>query len=197
MNKNRQSIRLRKYDYSKAGAYFVTICTQNKKCFWGNMVNDEMVLNDAGRMLESVWSELPERFPHVKLGEFVIMPNHFHGIVIFCRGESCIRPCIESCIRPKTGESKGEHAKGEHKVRPYGTFPNTLGRIMQAFKSITTNRYIAGVKQKQWPPFPGKLWQRNYYEHIVRDENELNDIRKYIMDNPRKWDLDRENPNAW
>jgi REP element-mobilizing transposase RayT len=67
---------------------------------------------------------------------------------------------------------------------------------MQAFKSITTNEYIAGVKQKQWPPFPGKLWQGNYYEHIVRDENELNDIRRYIMDNPRKWDLDRENPNA-
>ena len=170
MNKNRQSIRLRGYDYSQSGAYFVTICTQNKKCFFGNMVNDEMVLNDAGRMLESVWSELPERFPHVKLDEFVIMPNHFHGIVVFRRGE--------------------------HKIRPYGTLPDTLGRIMQAFKSTTTNKYIAGVKQKQWPLFPGKLWQRNYYEHVVRDENELNDIRKYIMDNPKKWDLDRENPNA-
>ena len=163
MNKNRQSIRLYRYDYSQSGAYFVTICTQNKKCFFGNMVNDKMVLNDAGRMLESVWSELPERFPHVKLDEFVIMPNHFHGIVVFRRSK--------------------------HKVRSYGTLPDTLGRIMQAFKSITTNRYIAGVKQKQWPSFPGKLWQRNYYEHVVRDENELNDIRKYIMDNPKKWDL--------
>jgi REP element-mobilizing transposase RayT len=175
MNKNRKSLRLRKYDYSQTGAYFVTICTQNKKCFFGNMVNDKMVLNDAGRMVEYVWSELPKGFPHVKLDEFVIMPNHFHGIVVF---------------------RTGERSKGEHKVRPYGTLPDTLGQIMQAFKSITTNRYIAGVKQKQWPPFQGKLWQRNYYEHIVRDENELNDIRKYIMDNPKKWDLDQENPNA-
>ena len=184
MNKNRQSIRLRKYDYSQSGVYFVTICTQNKKCFLGNIVNDEMVLNDAGQMVESIWSELPERFPHVKLDEFVIMPNHFHGTVVFRTGESCVRPAT------------GEQSTGEHKVRPYGTLSGTLGRIMQAFKSITTHKYIAGVKQKQWPPFPGKLWQRNYYEHIVRDENELNDIRKYIMDNPKKWDLDRENPNA-
>ena len=82
---------LRGYDYSQFGAYFVTICTQNKKCFFGNIVNDEMVLNDSGGMVESVWSELPKRFSHVKLDEFVIMPNHFHGIVVFRRGESCIR----------------------------------------------------------------------------------------------------------
>jgi REP-associated tyrosine transposase len=184
MNKNRQSIRLRGYDYSQSGAYFVTICTQDLQCLFGEMVNSKMVLNNAGQMVELIWSELPERFPHVKLDEFVIMPNHFHGIMVFCRGESC--------IRPKTDEQ----LKGEYKIRLYGTLPGTLGRIMQAFKSITTHKYIAGVKQKQWPPFPGKLWQRNYYERIVRDENELNDIRKYIMDNPRKWDLDRENPNA-
>ncbi|MCD6560194.1 MAG: transposase [Deltaproteobacteria bacterium] len=195
MNKTRQSIRLSKYDYSQSCAYFVTICAQNKKYFFGNMVNDEMVLNDAGKMIALEWSELPERFPHVKLDEFVIMPNHFYGIVVFSRGESC--------VRSKTGEQStgkidemGEHISGEHKVRPYGTLPGTLGRIIQAFKSITTNRYIAGVKQKQWPPFQGKLWQRNYYEHIVRHENELNDIRKYIRENSKKWDLDRENPTA-
>ena len=190
MNKNRQSIRLHGYDYSQSGAYFVTICVQDLQCLFGEMVNSKMVLNDAGQMIESIWSELPERFPHVKLDKFVIMPNHFHGIMVFRGGESC--------IRPKTGEqSTGEMGEiGEHKVRPYGTLPGTLGRIMQAFKSITTHKYIAGIKQKQWPPFPGKLWQRNYYEHIVRDENELNDIRRYIMDNPKKWNLDRENPNA-
>jgi REP element-mobilizing transposase RayT len=190
MNKNRQSIRLHGYDYSQSGAYFVTICVQDLQCLFGEMVNSKMVLNDAGQMIESIWSELPERFPHVKLDKFVIMPNHFHGIMVFRGGEPC--------VRPKTGEqSTGEMGEiGEHKVRPYGTLPGTLGRIMQAFKSITTHKYIAGIKQKQWPPFPGKLWQRNYYEHIVRDENELNDIRRYIMDNPKKWNLDRENPNA-
>ena len=163
MNKNRQSIRLRGYDYSQSGAYFVTICTQNKKCFFGNIINEEMVLNDSGRMIKMIWDELPINYPGINIDEFQIMPNHVHGIIIIDKGAAGL----------------------------------SLPDIVHRFKSLTTARYIRGVKQKQWPPFPGKLWQRNYYEHIVRDENELNDIRKYIMDNPKKWDLDRENPNAW
>ena len=82
MNKNRQSIRLRKYDYSQSGAYFVTICTQNKKCFFGNLVNDKMILNDAGRMINIIWNELPINYPGVNIDEFQIMPNHVHGIIV-------------------------------------------------------------------------------------------------------------------
>ncbi|MEA3359178.1 MAG: transposase [Thermodesulfobacteriota bacterium] len=171
MNKSRQSIRLRGYDYSQSGAYFVTICTQNKKCFFGNMVNDEMVLNDAGRMINMIWDELPFNYPGVNIDEFQIMPNHVHGIIIL-----------------DNGQPRG--------VAPTAAAGLSLPDVVHRFKSLTTARYIRGVKQNQWPPFPGKLWQRNYYEHIVRDENELNEIRRYIRDNPRKWDLDRENPNA-
>jgi REP element-mobilizing transposase RayT len=184
MNKNRQSIRLRGYDYSQSGAYFVTICTQNKKCFFGNMLNDEMVLNDAGQMINMIWNELPINYPGINIDKFQIMPNHVHGIIIIDKGQP----------RDSTkGQPRGD------KGQPRGVAPTASGLslpdVVHRFKSLTTARYIRGVKQKQWPSFPGKLWQRNYYEHIVRDENELNDIRKYIMENPRKWDLDRENPN--
>ncbi|MDL1968196.1 MAG: transposase [Deltaproteobacteria bacterium] len=206
MNKNRQSIRLRKYDYSKAGAYFVTICTQNKKCFFGNMVNDEMVLNDAGQMINIIWNELPINYPGVNIDEFQIMPNHVHGIIILVGAGPCACPEMTDHIDMDQSQITGQSRKFDKgqprgdKGQPRGVAPTAAGLslpdVVHRFKSLTTARYIHGVRQKQWPPFPGKLWQRNYYEHIVRDENELNDIRKYIMDNPRKWDLDRENPDA-
>lgn len=92
---------------------------------------------------------------------------------------------------------RGEYNdQGEHKVRPYGTRPDSLGRVVQGFKSKTTHEYIGGVKQMGWTPFSGKLWQRNYYDHIVRNDEELNRIREYISDNPRRWDMDRENPEG-
>ena len=196
MNKNRQSIRLRGYDYSQSGAYFVTICTQNKKCFFGDMVNEEMVLNDAGRMINIIWNELPINYPGVNVDEFQIMPNHVHGIIILDNGQA---------LGQHKGQAQGPaptngQPRGFDNGQPRGVAPTAAGLslpdVVHRFKSLTTARYIRGVKQKQWPPFPGKLWQRNYYEHIVRDENELNKTRRYIIDNPRKWDLDRENPNA-
>lgn len=118
------------------------------------------------------------------------MPNHFHGIIILNerRGESCIRSDFEHKVQ---GEKQGEH-----KVRPYGTDTDSLGRILQAFKSMTTYAYIRGVKESGWTPFPGRLWQRNYYERIIRDEKELAGIREYIQQNPMKWADDENNPNA-
>lgn len=188
MNHNRRSIRLQGYDYSQAGTYVVTICTHNRDDLFGEIANGEMHLNYGGQMVELVWGELQVRFDHIELDEFVVMPNHIHGIFVLrrsLRGESCIRPV-----------STGDQTSGDHKDRPYGTLPNTVGRIIQAFKSITTHKYITGVKQYGWPPFPGKLWQRNYYEHIIRNEDELKRIREYIINNPVQWDIDRENPAA-
>ncbi len=156
----------------------------------GKIVDDTMDLNDAGRMVEKVWTELPQRFPKIALDTFVVMPNHFHGILILddhpnektnCRGESCIRPI-------------NHDEQGDHKDRPYGTLDGSVGRIVQAFKSLSTNAYIQGVNNDSWPPFPGKLWQRNYHERIIRDEEELLQIRQYIRDNPVKWVIDDENP---
>ncbi|MCD6336222.1 MAG: hypothetical protein J7M27_13010 [Candidatus Latescibacteria bacterium] len=195
---HRRSIRLKGTDYSQVGAYFVTVCTQNYECLFGSIVDDKMRLNDAGRMIQMIWDEIPQRFPNALLDASIVMPNHFHGILILTdngRGEYKIRPYIRPDGDAADPQNEGDHKnKGDHKDRPYGTLPGTLGRIVQAFKSITTHQYIRGVKQNGWPPFPGKLWQRNYYEHIIRDESSLNRIRQYIMDNPMKWECDRENP---
>jgi putative transposase len=201
---HRRSIRLQGCDYSQAGTYFVTICTHARACVFGQIADRQMVLNDAGRMVASVWGQLPIRFDRMDLDDFVVMPNHIHCIFVLCRrGEPCVRPVSpgnqtsgEHKVRPydDLAPARDDHASGEHKVRPYGTLPNSVGRVIQAFKSITTHEYTMGVKHHGWPPYPGKLWQRNYYERIIRNEDELNRIRQYIVNNPKKWGFDRENP---
>ena len=170
---HRRSIRLRGYDYSREGAYYVTVCTREKKCLFGNIIGKKMLLNDAGKMIRSVWQGIPDRFPNIDLDEFIVMPNHIHAVFVInqqdmCRGEPCVRP---------------------HN-RQNGTLPNTVGRILQAYKSITTDEYIAGVKQRGWKPFRYKLWQRNYWEHIIRDTEDYNHICEYIYDNPAQWQND-------
>ena len=196
---HRRSIRLRDYDYAHAGAYFVTICVQNHECLLGDIDNGVMTMNDAGRMVEMVWQGLPDRFPVVKLDTFVVMPNHVHGIIVLPdhrRGESRIRPdgIRPDGIRPYGIRSDFVHPQpetpptsGDHKDRPYGTTDESIGRIVQAFKSLTTHYYISGVKGSAWPPFFGKFWQRNYYDRIIRNESEFNCIREYIVNNSLKW----------
>ena len=204
---HRRSIRLREYDYSTTGAYFVTICAQGRACLFGEVRDGEMRLNDAGRMVSEGWLKLAGKLPGVALDEYMIMPNHAHGIMglnepdddVDRRGEPRVRPPLK-CEQKDRGEHKvqGEHKdsknQGEHKVRPYGTDAGSVGRIVQAFKSMTTIAYIRGVSEHGWPPFEGRLWQRNYYERVIRDERELGAARKYILENPIKWHLDRENP---
>ncbi|MCK5783987.1 MAG: hypothetical protein KAH06_06035 [Desulfobacterales bacterium] len=186
----RHSIRLRGYDYSTAGFYFVTACVQNCECLLGEIVEGRVVLNDAGRMVENIWMELPQRFLNMISDIFVVMPNHFHGILILDdHPDGIINRRGESCDRPINHDEPGDH-----KDRPYGTLDGSVGRIVQAFKSLSTNAYIQGVNNDGWSPFPGKLWQRNYYERIIRDEEELLQVRKYIRDNPVKWVIDDENP---
>jgi len=188
----RRKLRIPGYDYTQDGAYFVTICVEGKEHLFGKVIEERLELNDAGRMLQEVWVELRRRFPFLQADEFVAMPNHVHGIFIIdrplnCRGEPCVRPA-------------GTDGEGEHKVRPYnsqfhpqGTIKNSLPYIVQVYKSITTHKYIQGVKKSGWPLFSKKLWQRNYYEHIIRNEDALLRIREYIRTNPMRWHLDREN----
>jgi REP element-mobilizing transposase RayT len=150
-------------------------------------------------MVIRTWDELPERFSFVELDAQVVMPNHFHAIVIINRrGESCIRPSgtsPENLIHLDQGDHRNQ---GEHKVRPYGkrlqgTSEGSIARIVQAFKSITTHTYLRGIRECGWSRFSGKLWQRNYYEHIVRDEEERQLINDYTAANPISWAMDREN----
>ncbi len=192
--KKRRTIRLRGYDYSQAGAYFVTICTQNRECFFGDIVNGEMRLNDAGEMVEKWYRELENKFPDIRCDQYIVMPNHFHGVIVnvgadlrVCPGNA---PNAYNMGVHETGEHNvGEHKSGEHKSGEHIGSP--LRAVVQWFKTMTTNEYIRGVKQHGWQRFDRKLWQRNYYEHIIRNENELNRIREYIVNNPTQWPSDR------
>lgn len=179
---HRRSIRLEGYDYSQAGAYFVTICIQSWKCLFGEIMDGDMDLNDAGRMIETVWNEMPCHYRGIETDAFVIMPNHVHGIVVIVGAGPCA--CPEQIQQNKKGQPRG--------VAPTFLLPDVVHR----YKTLTTKRYIDGVKQCGWSAFPGRLWQRNYYEHIIRNENALNRIREYINNNPAKWEIDRENPDV-
>jgi putative transposase len=179
---HRRSLRLQNYDYSQSGAYFVTVCIQHRVCLFGNISGNAIIPNDAGRMVDKWWNELGNKFPSINTDAFAIMPNHIHGILAFVGATLCGRPETTLHGRPEDGHP--------HRGAP------TLGDMMDWFKTMTTNDYIRGVKEHHWTPFSGRLWQRNYYEHIVRNEEDLNNIRAYILNNPAGWDKDAENPNA-
>lgn len=178
---HRRSIRLKGYDYSQAGAYYFTIIAQHRACLFGDIVRAEMILNDAGEMFWKEWNALPERFPNVELDEFVVMPNHIHGIFLITEEPNM------GLASPKGGLS-GTAPSENNSHRP------TLGNILGAWKSIVTGEYIKGVHQYHWKPFERKLLQRDYWEHIIRNERELDSIREYIFNNPANWENDDHNP---
>jgi len=165
----RRSIRLQGCDYSQEGAYFITICARDKACVFGKLVDGQMLPNDAGQIVAEAWQWLAAQYGHVELDEWVVMPNHLHGIIVIsyadCRGGSRTAP---------TGTTM--------KRKP-------LGQLIGAFKTVSTKR----INDLRSTPGVG-LWQRNYYEHIIRNEESLNRIRQYNANNPLQWELDRENP---
>ena len=170
--KNRRSIRLKEYDYSQSGAYFVTVCTNNRECLFGEIVDGEMVLNDAGRIVQTVWNSLPSRFPELELDTFVVMPNHIHSIIAITN----VGAIHELPLPPN-----------DPMYRRRMLIPKIIG-----YAKMNTAKRINQSRNTRVNP----VWHRNYYEHVIRNENELNDVRQYIVDNPAKWDTDEENPNA-
>ena len=195
---HRRSIRLKGYDYRQAGLYYITICVNDKLQLFGQILENTLQLNNAGKMVDKWWNELDKKFPTIHLHEHITMPNHFHGIIQIINpvgADLCVCP-IENhvCpgnnkkgqshrIAPTAGEHKGSQTSGEHTGSP-------LHEIVQWFKTMTTNDYIRNVKQNNWQPFNGKLWQRNYYEHIIRNEKFYDQITQYIINNPAQWHKD-------
>ena len=162
---------------------------------FGEIVGEDMRLNDAGYMVFQKWQDIAFRSSHIEIDSFVVMPNHIHGIVIINSPVDAV-PSDRDLLHvgaPLVGAlpREGSFATGSRattRVAP------TLGEIIGVFKSRTTVEYVSGVKAFAWQKFPGRLWQRNYYEHIIRNEESLSQVRQYICDNPRKWALDHENP---
>jgi REP element-mobilizing transposase RayT len=174
---HRHSIRLKGYDYTRPGAYFVTIVTKNREYLFGDVVAGVMKPNDAGCIIETVWHELPARFPIVELDAFIVMPNHIHGIIIL---SDPVDPVGAGSPRPTA--RAGLPRPWARKPRPY------IGQIVAFYKYQTTKR----INQIRGTPGAPE-WQRNYYEHIIRNDDELSRIREYIQNNPAAWKTDDEN----
>jgi putative transposase len=174
---HRHSIRLPNYDYSQPGYYFVTLCAHERECLFGDIENNNLVLNEIGMLVKKNWSDLPVHFPAIELDQMVIMPNHLHGIIIIrdgCRGG--VFPPI-MIVPPRRGAV----------VAPPGC-GKTLGQMVAWFKYESTkeiNRIVSGNPEM-------KIWQRNYYDRIIRDEEELNRIRNYVATNPETWEGDED-----
>lgn len=186
---HRRSIRLSEYDYSQPGAYYVTIVAWHRECLFGEVVNREMILNNVGKIVELEWKELPKRLQLIKLGAYVVMPNHFHGILIFHENVGATR---QGLARTHKGETllPGRTTDGvDGSPLPSGSKPASLGAIMAQFKSRVTKRLWKIQPLKGTP-----IWQRDYWEHVIRNERDLRNKTDYIEANPILWDEDDENP---
>jgi REP element-mobilizing transposase RayT len=183
---HRRSIRLKDYDYSLRGLYFVTICTHDHIPRFGDVVEGAMILNSAGQMIERLYKECEHHFDNLRCLDYVVMPNHFHCIFQIVETASPKErqqvPLVgaDLCVCPKTpASSLGGHAGP------------SLHKIIQWFKTMTTNEYIRGVKNGVFPPFHVRLWQRNYYEHVIRSQHSYDEIVEYIRNNPKQWYNDK------
>jgi REP element-mobilizing transposase RayT len=186
-NYHRRSIRLHGADYAATGGYFITICTQEKRSLFGTVADRAMGLNDAGRMVESTWLALPQRFPTIELDSFVIMPNHFHAVIWFLTPDSRF---FHTDVGASLVDAQNTTSPNVDPNRA-GTSPApTLGFVIGAFKSLSTNAYIRGVRNQGWHRFDRRLWERNYYERISRKEDDLHKIRYYVETNPSYWQRD-------
>ncbi len=165
----RRSTRIKDFDYAYPGAYFVTICAQKWQPLFGQIVDGTMQLNHFGEMVCRCWDDIPSHYSNIELDAFVVMPNHVHGIVMIL-------------------DDLDERAVGARLPRPYKR-KTTLGQVVAYFKYQSTKRIN---EMRNLPAV--KVWQRNYFEHIVRNTNSLNRIREYILTNPLRWQLDTENP---
>ncbi len=230
---HRRSIRLQGYDYSQPGAYFITLCTQNRECLFGEILNGEMRLNEFGVLVKNEWLKTGIIRPNIVIDAFVVMPNHLHGILIITgnddgrgfrggggRGrdtlqrvsttksemESDTKSDMESDMESDTesdteSDMESDTGMGTKTIEQFGKpTKNSIPTIVRLFKSTTTkqiNQLRRDTLQRVSTPMQRvsttpmqPLWQRNYYEHIIRNEIELNRIRQYIIDNPKKWKTD-------
>ena len=183
----RRSVRLQGYDYARAGAYFLTICANNRVCLFGDLVDGEMRLNAAGRVVIEEWARTAAIRPRIGLDTYIVMPNHIHGIIVIggagCRGTLQRAPTDE---RQPTSDSMQRAPTVERFGQPTS---DSIPTIIRLFKSAATKR-INEIRRT-----PGvTVWQRNYYEHVIHNDESLNHIREYIVNNPAQWEYDRENP---
>ena len=176
----RKNIRLKDFDYSNDGYYFVSVVSYKRKNIFGEIIDGEMNLNQAGKIVEKTWQNIPMHFTNTSCEIFVVMPNHIHGIIDI-NNDQIVEARHASPLRSKNLKSQS--------VKSDGVKPQSLGAIIGSFKSAVTKQLHQTKIINQ-----EKIWQRNYYEHIIRDEHDHQQIADYILSNPFNWEYDHENP---
>jgi REP element-mobilizing transposase RayT len=215
MNKNFdiyrwETLRLQNYDYLDKGLYFITISIKDKLCLFWDIKNDKITLFESWKMIEENWLNLEKEFKNIILHKYVVMPNHFHWIIEIiekiskcdcniCNDISCDFPNTDKysynmqknyfLLDDKDINKKWINIKDTHKGCPYNR--NSIGNIIWKFKSKTTVKYVEWVYEKKWPIFNKKLWQKDFYEHIIRNDKSYSKISEYIEINPIKWKEDK------
>jgi putative transposase len=197
---HRQSHRLKGYDYSLSAPYFITLCTEKFLCLLGTVERERMFPNEPGKMVEGWLTEIENKFPSVSVDTFQVMPNHLHANIVIMGDEVELAAKFGIGIEDLDLESADDNNGTPLPIREVGhaepALPHpTLGRIVQWFKTMTTNDYMRGVRQFGWRPFQKRLWQRDYFDHIIRNEVALERTRDYIRDNPLYWSLEGEHPD--
>lgn len=184
---HRKSIRLQGYDYSQSGAYFVTICTYDRECLFGEIVDGEMILNEYGKIVQTTWMDLPNHISNIELDAFVVMPNHIHGIIVIPVGAGS-KPAPKNLIPSSDLTSFRAGSK------PAPTMGARLSEMVRQLKTFSA-RKINQLRKTGGHP----VWQRNYYEHVIRDDDSWPRIREYIVNNPKQWNVDHDNivPSDW
>lgn len=191
-NPVRRSIRLPDFDYTNPGAYFVTICAHDRQYLFGDVVDGLMRVNGWGEIVQQTWAALPEHFTHVELDQFIVMPNHVHGIIVLkddaaAVGAKQVSSASPAFVPPVFAPVLNQGKAGESLALPlHGTVAGSLCAVVQNFKSVTARKIN---KSRHTPAHP--VWQRNYYEHVIRNDCDLAAICEYIAGNPARW-LDDE-----
>lgn len=181
----RRSIRLPYYDYTESGAYFITICAYQHYHIFGHVEDDKVFLNHVGLIAKSVWEQIPSHFPFVTLDHFVIMPNHMHGIVLISKDDEIASDSEH--VGARHALPLHSHTSHSDNLRLFGNPPaKALSSIVGSYKSAVSKEANSQLRKKE-----STLWQRNYYEHVIRDEADLNRIREYVLTNPSKWIEDK------
>jgi len=170
---HRRSIRLKGYDYSLPGGYFITLVAYQRESLFGKIIDGKILLSDFGKIVKNFWEAIPNRYDNVSLDSYIVMPNHLHGIII-----------IEE---PLSNHDYSRIVGAGYKPALIKRYP--LSEIIRDFKTYSS-KIINGKRKMQGVP----VWQRNYYEHVIRDDTEMNLVRLYITDNATKWNTDNENP---
>ena len=183
----RRTVRLPEYDYASVGYYFVTVCAHQHRCVFGEIQNDEMQVNAVGQIVEACWREIPRHFAHSGLDVFIVMPNHVHGIVVINEMEA-----PSASMNKDQPDGRGTACRAPTREEFGKPVHGSLATIIRSFKSACTKQI--NVLRRT----PGQsVWQRGFYDRVIRDEVELRAVREYIVYNPLKWDLDEEHPDRW